>query len=148
MLTGPKKTEYFSLIAPPGKKALYLGYVNIPVAIGQASGAAMVGALYGRVGEKATLALKYLAEKTDHHGSGSWDNNLASLPAFTGVERKDAVATLMKVLSQDGREINQLLWDTYHPYQIWYPYAACGLCSLVGMILFARASKRWKDMNV
>ena len=38
MLTGPKKLEYFALIAPPGKKALYLGYVNIPVGIGAAVG--------------------------------------------------------------------------------------------------------------
>ncbi len=34
MMTGPKKSEYLSLIAPPGKKGLYLGYVNIPVGIG------------------------------------------------------------------------------------------------------------------
>ena len=69
MLTGPKKTEYFSLIAPKGKKALYLGYVNIPVALGQALGAKLAGWQYGRNGEKATLSLKYLAEKTDHHGA-------------------------------------------------------------------------------
>src|SRR5262249_2211966 len=85
MLTGPKKTEYFSLIAPPGKKALYLGYVNIPIAIGQASGAKIVGAVYGKTGEKATLALRYLAEKTDHHGPGTWDGKVESLAAFVGV---------------------------------------------------------------
>ena len=34
MLTGPKKSEYLGLISPPGKKGLYLGYVNIPVGIG------------------------------------------------------------------------------------------------------------------
>src|SRR5262249_28215911 len=82
MLTGPKKTEYFSLIAPPGKKALYLGYVNIPVAIGQASGAKIVGTLYGSWGEKANLALKYLAEKTEHHGPGTWDGNMDTLATF------------------------------------------------------------------
>jgi MFS family permease len=148
MLTGPKKTEYFSLIAPPGKKALYLGYVNIPVAIGQAAGAKIVGALYGAHGEKAMLALKYLAEKTNHHAAGTWDGNVDSLASFVGVERKEAVATLSQVIGQDARQINQLLWDTYHPYYVWYPFVAVGLCSLVGVLLFARASKRWSDMNV
>jgi MFS family permease len=148
MLTGPKKTEYFSLIAPPGKKALYLGYVNIPVAIGQALGAKIVGALYGSYGEKATLALKYLAEKTDHHKPGTWDGNVASLAAFVGVERNEAVSTLANVLGQDAHQVNQLLWDTYRPYQVWFPFAAVGLCSLVGIIVFSRMSKRWKDMNV
>jgi MFS family permease len=148
MLTGPKKTEYFSLIAPPGKKALYLGYVNIPVAIGQASGAKIVGTLYGERGEKATLALKYLAEKTDHHGPGAWDGSVDTLAAFVGVERKEAVATLVQVLGQDARHVNQLLWDTYHPFQVWYPFALAGLCSLGGILVFSHLSKRWKDMNV
>lgn len=148
MLTGPKKTEYFALIAPKGKKALYLGYVNIPVAIGQAAGAKIVGALYGTRGEKATLALKYLAEKTDRHAAGTWDGNVDSLVAFVGVERKEAAATLANVLGQDAAQVNQLLWDTYHPYQVWYPFAAAGLCSLLGMIAFARASKKWKEMDV
>jgi MFS family permease len=148
MLTGPKKTEYFSLIAPPGKKALYLGYVNIPVAVGQILGAQIDGRVYGARGEKATLALKYLAERTSHHAAGAWDGNVTHLEAFVGVERKDAVATLISVLGQDARAVNQLLWDTYRPYAIWYVFAAAGLCSMVGMIAFSRAAKKWKDMNV
>ncbi len=148
MLTGPKKTEYFALIAPPGKKALYLGYVNIPVAIGPALGAKIVGALYGSRGEKATLALRYLAEKTDHHGAGVWDGNTETLASFVGVERKAAAAELAKVLGQSGQQVNQLLWDTYHPYQVWYPFAVVGLCSLIGMLVFSRLSRRWQDMNV
>jgi proton-dependent oligopeptide transporter, POT family len=54
----------------------------------------------------------------------------------------------VKVLGQDGKTVNQLLWDTYHPYTIWYIFSAIGVCSLVGMLLFSRASKRWKDMDV
>jgi dipeptide/tripeptide permease len=148
MMTGPKKTEYFALIAPKGKKALYLGYVNIPVAIGPAIGAQIVGAIYGKYGEKATLALKYLAEKTGHHGPGAWDGNVDHLASFVGVERKDAVATLTKELGQDPGAINQLLWDTYHPYDIWYVFGAVGFCSLLGMLVFSQMSKRWKDLDV
>lgn len=134
MLTGPKKTEYFALIAPKGKKGLYLGYLNIPIAIGQGMGAMISGSYYGAHGEKATLALRYLAEKTDHGAAG--------------VERKNAFETLVKVLGQDGKTVNQLLWDTYHPYTIWYVFSAVGLASLIGMLVFSQLSKRWKDMNV
>lgn len=149
MLTGPKKTEYFALIAPKGKKALYLGYVNIPVAIGPAIGAKIVGATYGVKGEKATLALRYLAEKTDFaRGKGTWDGDVEHLASFVGVERNEAVATLMKVLGQDGHAVNQLLWDTYRPYQVWYPFAVVGFCSLIGMIVYSQLSKRWKQMDV
>jgi hypothetical protein len=85
MLTGPKKTEFFSLIAPAGKKALYLGYVNIPVALGQGLGAKLAGWQYGRNGEKAILSLRYLAENTDHHRPGVWDGNVDHLVDFVGV---------------------------------------------------------------
>lgn len=149
MLTGPKKTEYFSLIAPKGKKALYLGYVNIPVAIGQAVGAKIAGALYGAQGEKATLALRYLAEKTDFvQGKGAWNGEVSSLVDYVGIPRTAAMQTLTTVLQQDARAANQLLWDTYRPFQVWYPFAAIGLCSLVGMLVFSRMSRRWKDLDV
>ncbi|MEZ4297424.1 MAG: MFS transporter [Polyangiaceae bacterium] len=149
MLTGPKKTEYFSLIAPKGKKALYLGYVNIPVAIGQAAGAKLAGWRYGATGEKATLALRYLAEKTDFvKGKAPWDGNVETLPEYVGIDRAKAVDTLIDVIGKDARQVNQLLWDTYHPYQVWYWFAAAGFVSLIGLLVFARLSRRWKDMDV
>ncbi|MBS2017037.1 MAG: MFS transporter [Deltaproteobacteria bacterium] len=148
MLTGPKKTEYFSLIAPPGKKALYLGYVNIPIAIGQALGAKLAGWQYGAYGEKATLALKYLATKTDRHGPGEWDGNVEHLADFVGIKRTAAAEELGKVLGQDANQISDLLWTTYKPYHVWYWFSAVGVVSLIGLVAFSQASKRWKDMNV
>ena len=61
MWTGPKKNEYLGLIAPPGKKGLYLGYVNIPVGVGVGIGSYLGGWVYDNYGEKATLALKQLS---------------------------------------------------------------------------------------
>ncbi|MBK8256034.1 MAG: MFS transporter [Polyangiaceae bacterium] len=149
MLTGPKKTEYFSLIAPKGKKALYLGYVNIPVAIGQAAGAKLAGWKYGATGEKAMLALRYLAEKTDYvKGKGAWDGDIEKLPEYVGVERAKALETLVTVLGKDAKETTSLLWETYQPYQVWYWFAVAGAVSLVGLLAFARASRKWKDMDV
>lgn len=148
MLSGPKKTEYFALIAPKGKKALYLGYVNIPVALGQALGAKLAGWQYGKNGEKAILALKYLAEKTDHHGPGTWDGNVEHLADFVGVKRTAAFETLTKELGQDASSVTSLLWDTYQPYHVWYWFSAVGFSSMLGVIAFSQVSKRWKDMDV
>ncbi len=148
MLTGPKKTEYFALIAPTGKKALYLGYVNIPVAIGQSVGAKIAAWQYGTYGEKAMLSLRYLVEKTSFAQGRAWNGDVSTLEAVAGVERKVAFATLVKELGQDPNAVNQLLWTTYRPYQVWYPFAIIGLCSLVGILTFSQVSKRWKDMDV
>lgn len=148
MLTGPKKTEYFALIAPPGKKALYLGYVNIPVALGQVFGATIVAKWYGNYGEKAVLALKYLATKTDRHGPGTWDGQTSTLEAFVGVPRKAAATTLGEVLQKDAPTINDLLWNEYQPYRIWFIFAAVGFVSLLAMLAYARQSRKWKEMDV
>ena len=94
MWTGPKKNEYLGLIAPPGKKALYLGYVNIPVGIGLFVGSYMAGYLYGNYGEKATLALKELGARTELVGraaqTADWSDSLEIVPGLIGVGRTQA----------------------------------------------------------
>ncbi len=148
MLTGPKKTEYLGYIAPPGKKGLYLGYVNIPVGIGQALGASLSGWLYARWGEKAVLAQRYLAEHGDLLGRDvTWDGDPLTLGDATGVAREDAFATLCARLDQDGATVTQLLWDTYDPWVVWLPIAAIGVVSVVLLLAFARAARRWKDLD-
>ena len=122
--------------------------MNIPVALGQGLGAKLGGWRYGSHGEKAILALRYLAEKTDHHAPGVWDGNVEHLAEFTGVKRTAAFETLTHALNQDAGSVTDLLWTTYHPYEVWYWFSAVGLFSFVGVIVFARVSRRWKDLDV
>lgn len=148
MITGPKKTEYLGLIAPPGKKGLYLGYVNIPVGLGVYLGSKMAGYLYGNFGEKAVLALRYIAEKTPLGQQAGWDGNVATLETSLGIARTEAVARLQTLLSLDSTQVTHLLWDTYSPqFYVWLPFAAVGLLSLVALWIFGRLARRWADMN-
>lgn len=148
MLTGPKKLEYFGLIAPPGKKALYLGYVNIPVGLGNSLGAWIAGKIYGEHGEKATLALKYLAQHTNYAVQEPWSGKIEDLSGAVGVERTKAFQTLCSHLGKNATETTELLWNTYAPYEIWYIFAAIGVLSLIGLLAIARRSKHWKGMDV
>jgi hypothetical protein len=148
MLTGPKKNEYLGLIAPPGKKGLYLGYVNIPVGIGAGVGSWMAGHIYGTYGEKATLALRYLAEKTPFGAGKGWNGSTGSLEATLGVARPDAFAKLQEVTGLDPTAATKLLWDTYDPqFHVWLPFAAVGVVAFVALAVFGQLAKRWKDMN-
>jgi proton-dependent oligopeptide transporter, POT family len=148
MLTGPKKSEYLALIAPPGKKGLYLGYVNIPVGIGVFIGSKIAGYVYGNYGEKATLALKYLVEKTDTAKSAAWDGTIGHLEKILGVTRPDAMTKLQEVTGLDATAATKLLWDTYSPqYNVWVPFAAVGLVSAIALWVFGQMAKRWSDMN-
>jgi len=150
MLTGPKKNEYLGLIAPPGKKGLYLGYVNIPVGIGGFVGSNLAGYLYGHYGEKAVLAQKYLIQHT-MMGDGKrelWTGNPNQLEMLLGVPRTEAMIKLQEVLNVDAITATKLLWDTYSPHlYVWIPFAIIGILAVVALIIFSQMARRWADMN-
>jgi len=148
MMTGPKKNEYLGLIAPPGKKGLYLGYVNIPVGIGGGFGATMAGYLYGNYGEKATLALKYLCQHTDYLAGKIWDGKVSSLETITGIPRTEAMRILAEYTGMDHLTATRTLWELYHPqYHVWIPFASIGLLAIISLIIFSHMAKKWSDMN-
>ena len=148
MLTGPKKNEYLGLIAPPGKKGLYLGYVNIPVGIGGYVGSKMHGYLYGHFGEKAVLAQKYIAQHMPDAAAQPWDGRLSSLSTAAGVEPTQAFARLQALTGLDAPAATRLLWETYDPqYAVWIPFAVIGVLSAISLAIFGQMAKRWKDMN-
>lgn len=148
MLTGPKKNEYLSLIAPPGKKGLYLGYVNIPIGVGVGIGSYIAGIVYGHYGEKATLALKYLAEKTEFGAGKAWDGSVATLESTLGVSRTEAFIKLQEVLGEGPVQCTRLLWETYNPqYHVWIPFASVGVLAAIALAIYGQLAKRWKDMN-
>jgi POT family proton-dependent oligopeptide transporter len=148
MATGPKKIEYLALIAPPGKKGLYLGYVNIPVGVGVYAGSTIAGYVYGHYGEKAVLALKYLADKTPFGTGKGWDGTVSTLESALGVKRTEAMVKLQEVTGMDATAATQMLWDTYHPQvHVWVPFALIGVVAAVALYLFGRMAKKWSDMN-
>lgn len=148
MLTGPKKTEYLNLIAPPGKRGLYLGYVNIPVGIGASLGNYISGKVYTSYGEKATLALRYLAEHTPFGQGKNWDGTISKLAEVLGVTRNEAFAKLQEVVGKDAATCTQMLWDAYLPhYYVWLPFAAIGVVAAIALAIFGQMAKRWSDMN-
>jgi MFS family permease len=147
MMTGPKVNAYLGLIAPPAKKGLYLGYVNIPVGIGVFLGSWIAGVVYGRFGEKAILALRYLAEKTPFGQGKSWDGNVATLESVLGVKRTEAMAKLQEVTGLDPLAATRTLWDTYQPHYVWIPFACIGVVAAISLYIFGQKAKKWADMN-
>jgi MFS family permease len=133
MLASPKMNEYLGVIAPDGQKALYMGYANMPTAIGWAYGSILGGKVYDQMGDKANLALRYLAE---HQGITS------------GVTREEAVAKLQDALHMDANQATHLLWSTYDPYRLWYPFTAIGIASAVGIFFYARWVRKWEAPDI
>lgn len=132
MLSSPKMNEYLGVIAPEGKKGLYMGYANIPQGIGWGVGSIFAGHIYDRMGDKANLALDYL----------STNYNL------TGIERTEAMNKLIEVSGQSAQEVTNVLWATYNPYELWYPFAAIGFGSAILMLFYGRWVKKYEAPDV
>jgi hypothetical protein len=60
MTCSPTFSAYVGLIAPKDKKALYMGYSNIPFAVGWGCGGFLGGFIYEAIANKAKLAREYL----------------------------------------------------------------------------------------
>src|SRR5262245_11458362 len=133
MLSSPKMNEYLGVIAPDGQKGLYMGYANMPTAVGWAYGSIMGGRVYDTMGDKANLALRYLSE---HQGITS------------GVTREVATAKLGEVLNLNATQTTTLLWQTYDPYRLWYPFAAIGIASAIGIFFYARWVRRYEAPDI
>ncbi len=132
MMSSPKMNDYLGVIAPEGQKGLYMGYANIPQGIGWAIGSLFAGHVYDTMGDKANLALKYLAENY----------------SITGIERSEAMTKLMEVSGMDAIEATKLLWNAYDPYKLWYQFAAIGIASAIGMLFYAKWVKKYEAPDV
>jgi POT family proton-dependent oligopeptide transporter len=132
MLCSPKMSEYLGVIAPADKKALYMGYANIPLAIGWGYGSFIGGQIYARAGEKSGLALRYLSEVL----------KVQELPG-----RPEAFAALTARLGQTPAQVTRLLWDTYDPGSVWVPFALAGIVAAIALFIFNNLARRWEDVN-
>ena len=163
MMSSPKMNEYLGVIAPEGEKALYMGYANIPLAIGWAYGSFLGGTVYDNAGDKANLAIRYLADKLDITTGSAWDAMTAlqatvgdkigaSIKALAqgngiieGVARPEALARLQEVMGIDAVQATKLLWDTYTPHTLWYPFAAIGFGSAIGIFFYSMWVKKYEQ---
>jgi proton-dependent oligopeptide transporter, POT family len=136
MSSVPKMQEYLGVVAPKGEEALYMGYANMPFAVGWTLADYIGGIAYDRMADKANLALRYL---TDH--------GLAPAEVVAKMPRTDAFKALMQATHTNATEATTLLWNAYHPYTVWYGFVAAGVVTAAGMLAFGQFAKRWAREN-
>lgn len=132
MMSSPKMNEYLGVIAPEGKKGLYMGYANIPQGIGWAVGSLFAGHVYDNYGDKANLALDYLAKNY----------------SITDVTRPEAMNKLVELTGSTHQQMTDVLWAAYKPYELWYQFAAIGIASAIGMYFYSRWVRKFEAPDV
>ncbi|MCO4762395.1 MAG: MFS transporter [Myxococcales bacterium] len=128
LMASPTKMRYFGSIAPPGKKGLYMGYINATGGIGWAIGSHIAGKMYEADGDKVVLARRYLVDHLHQDAA-----QVAALAKTAVIPR---VGELLHKTAEVDEHVRQLLWETYQPQRIWSHFAIIGLISMGGLILF------------
>jgi hypothetical protein len=123
MACSPKFSEYIGLMAPPEKKALYMGYSNIPFAVGWAGANFIGGPLYEQLSDKFRLAREYLVTELGHDAA-----------VIKDLSKTEVMQKLTEALGQSEAAVQQMLWQHYQPQSFWYICMGIGLASTLAMV--------------
>lgn len=117
MICSPTFSAYVGLIAPPDKKALYMGYSNIPFAIGWALGNLLGGFVYEDYGAKANLAMRELAASPQLVAKAAraadWSDSLEKIPELLKIERGAAFSMVQAELQTDSEATAHILREAF-----------------------------------
>ncbi len=129
MLSSPKKMEYLSSLAKKGQEGLFMGYANVPVAIGWITGSIVAGNAYEKNGDKVNLARRHLVSLGENEAL------IADMP------KSDVVGYLAEKLGTDAIGVQKMLFETYNPQNLWFTIAGVGVASILLMVVYDRVLK-------
>ncbi|MCD7938098.1 MAG: MFS transporter [Tannerellaceae bacterium] len=122
MAGSPKITEYIGRIAPPDKKALYMGYSFIPVFLGTILAGFISGDVYQRLSDKVTFVQQFAMEH--------------NLQVPEGLSKDAYFANVAGQLNLSSRELTNILWETYSPSRLWMVILGIGLIAVIALYIY------------
>ncbi len=129
MWCSPKFNEYIGLTAPADKKALYMGYSNIPFAVGWGLGNFISGFLYEHLGSKINFARQYLVNQAHFDPA-----QVAAIPQDSVMAKM--AATLNNGAGGSTEEATRILWELNDPWMVWVILGAIGTVSTLAMVWY------------
>jgi hypothetical protein len=130
MLSSPKFSEYIGNLAPPRKTAMYLGFSQIPMAIGWTLEGKLGPLLYDRFSSKERLARHVLVER-------GW-----SASAISRIPEGEAFRRLVEQSGQGAERVTATLFAEHHVGRIWWFMGAIGILSAFGIYWYAGYAKK------
>jgi hypothetical protein len=131
MLSAPKFSEFIGNVAPADKKAMYLGFSQVPIAVGWMAESKLGPMLYEAFGSKEVFARRMLADK-------GYPADLAAVP------QGKAFARLVEVLHMPPWDVTAMLYRMHHAsiWKVWQVMGAVGVASALGIWLYGRWLQR------
>ncbi len=126
MLSSPKCSEYLGNIAPNQKKAMYLGFSQLPFGIGWMAESYLGQYFYGEYASKEQISRQVLA-----------DNGL-TLAEIQSVPIGEAFEKLVSVTGVDAATLTNQLYVANSIGTVWYIMASVGILSAGGMYIYGK----------
>ena len=133
MLSSPKCSEYLGNIAPPQKKAMYLGFSQLPLGIGWVVEGYYGQVLYAEFGAKDTIARASLLD------GGMFPAQVDAVPIG------EAFQKLIEVTGQTADALTTQLYMANNVGIAWYIMGTVGIVSAAGMYVYGRWTYQLKD---
>lgn len=128
MLSSPKFSEFIGNFAPADKKAMYLGFSQIPLAIGWTVEGKIGPMLYEKMASKEVFSRQALLTK-------GWDQ-----AAVDALPQGEAFSKLVEVSGSSKWEVTATLYAQHGSSigMVWYIMGIVGICSAIGIWLYGR----------
>ena len=136
MASSPKIQEYLGGIAPPDRKALYMGTAFLPIALGHVGAGWVSGKPYEQVADKLLLLRRAVEER-------GFDIPDVSA-TFT---QTDYFTRAQELFGMDAQQLTRYLWDTYNPSRVWIMFAAIAVAASVMLYLYDRLILRGREVS-
>ncbi len=128
MLASPKYSEYLGNIAPPDKKAMWIGFSQAPILIGWTIEGKLGPSLYDIFSSKDEFARQLLLA----HGC------TADQVTHEALKVGEAFPRLVTATGQSPEALTRLLYAQHHVGVTWYVFALIGLCAAVMIYCYGR----------
>lgn len=127
MLSSPTSYKLIANIAPDDKKAMYLGFKDLPLGIGWVAESYLGPMLYDKYAAKETLAKALL--ESDYGLSHS---------ALEAIPQGEYFDRLVAVSGQTSAQMTELLYQANNIGLVWFVMGMVGVLSAVGLVIYAR----------
>jgi MFS family permease len=127
MLSSPKFSEFIGNFAPSDKKAMYLGFSQIPLGIGWTLEGLIAPRLYEHYASKDQFARDLIVER-----------DLLSLDAAKEIPNGEAFDKLVELTGEAPQALTDLLYATHDVAMVWNIMAVVGVISAFGIYMYGR----------
>lgn len=127
MLASPTSYKLIGNIAPDDKKAMYLGFKDLPLGIGWVAESYIGPMLYDKYAAKETLAKAMLSEKYQQ-----------TTEALAAIPQGEYFMHLVAMSGQTEQQMTQVLYEQNNIGVVWFVMGAIGIASAFGLVIYSK----------